>query len=608
MNTFLASLCFIGFFIAGSLGVWSQGSSSQERVIYDKMEILPAGEVTQARFIAIESVLKRTAGYLEHTDFRWRGYGGTPDAVFEVLPQGSGFFLKAVGKELYWTAKEEQPLTSNQSEAQLFYSDEEIFFSSDWFHLFVDGLSYKTASLLRTEPLDANTTRFVLAEDRLSYSYWKMSTPSPSDRYDVSSVLRFWKVVPRVVSNESDYWKERWQLHKGKVKQTLSHLDFFNEKKFDERAKSLSTPSTEETFLSNKEALIPLVFEQSVCPPNGALLRIKSVLKPAENEPTEGEGDFMGFQETWMTGSLQNDQLSLPLLTTSYSFDSPDYTLAADRMDALFYYDEQRITCLGTGSTIAVENGVLKDEAHSDNAKVKFSPILDDRGYRLSYGDKYLRGNSECSHVEVGETVNGETANFVLSKVDRIPVSVGSSGYATFWTPVPLDVYFPNEVYRAVRRPGDSFLTLIKIEDVIPAGTAFIIKSEPNEIVSLIVSDNNFPPPPSFTLEENQLVGGPRAIKHNNKTYGLTQTENGEVVFALLDSSIKQRAFKAYYVDTGGGSTRELFLDIKGSLSNVSTMSLKNPDAVFYDLSGRRVKTPIQQGIYMKGREKVMIK
>lgn len=54
MNALLASLCFIGFSIAGSLGAWWQGSSSQERVIYDKTEILPAEEVTQARFIAIE--------------------------------------------------------------------------------------------------------------------------------------------------------------------------------------------------------------------------------------------------------------------------------------------------------------------------------------------------------------------------------------------------------------------------------------------------------------------------------------------------------------------------------------------------------------------------
>ena len=189
-------------------------------------------------------------------------------------------------------------------------------------------------------------------------------------------------------------------------------------------------------------------------------------------------------------------------------------------------------------------------------------------------------------------------------------VSIGSTGWATLYTPCALD-FSGTGLTAYTATCSEATVTLTEVSNV-PAGTGVVLKGTPNTSYDIPVTG-------SSSTEKGHLTGAfLTATAYNAFTdpeytiYVLTPVNDGAGVQFNPVTSGSIAAGKAFLKINGGASALSrplnvVFANETTSISEKGMVKAENATTHYYDLQGRRVAQPIK-GLYIVNGKKVIIK
>lgn len=254
-------------------------------------------------------------------------------------------------------------------------------------------------------------------------------------------------------------------------------------------------------------------------------------------------------------------------------------------------------------------------------------------GYRLDNGD-------DATVVNVATDLSGSTGyNWVLERVDSLPVKINSYGYATFYAPIALCA--PEGVEAQICTGWNEVTGDLTMETLagglIPAGTAVILKAEElagqevyftepaaNDIMPLLESENylhggvykTWRKPecqnknPEMTSEEGENPSLPYLEEEvGDKVYTLANKNGKVAMYQYAGNKFTHfRAFLKVPAEVNANLAAVLnFGEIEEPTGIEEAPAISLEDAIIYDLSGRRVAEPTK-GVYIVNGKKVYFK
>ena len=210
------------------------------------------------------------------------------------------------------------------------------------------------------------------------------------------------------------------------------------------------------------------------------------------------------------------------------------------------------------------------------------------------------------------ENNNSGHYNWILEEVTELPVTITSAGYATLYAPVALTV--PSEVKAYTVTINGEWATLNEIEGgVIPANTGVIIAGANGEAAT--AGTYNFAITTSEETLESDLRGSAPATYYTEPgTYYALAQVDGVVGFykdEFNNSRFQNNSHKAYlYIaaEAAASAASYSFRFGEGTTGIDEIADNRVQSTVIYDLTGRRVETITEPGIYIVGGKKVLVK
>lgn len=281
--------------------------------------------------------------------------------------------------------------------------------------------------------------------------------------------------------------------------------------------------------------------------------------------------------------------------------------VASAEASTLFYFDGTNLVGVDAGKFVALKsNFPAIGDYSSAGQTIEFHESKNANAlsiYRINVGNRGLFADANSQKTDAGaKNSDSDGYRFKLEEVDELPIVVGETGYATFFTPVPATL--ANATAYKAKRQGTN-LVLTSIEGTIPGNTAFIVRATPNTTVNLNLVDAT-----AAALTDNDLTGATTTavtpITASENVYALVKNASGEAVFGKLAAGLRKRAFRAF-MTTASGSAQALDFSF-GHVTGIETFDIEAAHAPIYDLSGRRVLTPAQGGVYLQNGKKFIQK
>lgn len=281
--------------------------------------------------------------------------------------------------------------------------------------------------------------------------------------------------------------------------------------------------------------------------------------------------------------------------------------VASAEASTLFYFDGTNLVGVDAGKFVALNsNFPAIGDYSSAGQTIEFHESKNANAlslYRINVGNRGLFADANSQKTDAGaKNSDSDGYRFKLEEVTELPIVVGETGYATFFTPVPATL--ANATAYKAKQQGTN-LVLTSIEGTIPGNTAFIVRATPNTTVNLKLVDET-----AAALTDNDLTGATTTaitpIAASENVYALVKNASGEAVFGKLAAGLRKRAFRAF-VTTASGSAQALDFSF-GHVTGIETLDTGAAHAPIYDLSGRRVLTPAQGGVYLQNGKKFIQK
>ena len=275
-----------------------------------------------------------------------------------------------------------------------------------------------------------------------------------------------------------------------------------------------------------------------------------------------------------------------------------------EEANTIFYYTGGKLLSYATGTFFTVDNSrnyLESTKAVVEGVNFGFVAAQSGTDYCVVFGSRYLYSKS-AGNTDAASIDGGAGYAFTLSSVESLPVSIGTSGYATFYSPVAVTLPTGLEAYY-VSEKNESSAKMEAISNVIPANTGVVLKGTAGETYTLTIGGN-------ANAVSNLLEGTVADTYVAKDAYVLAQPEDNTVGFYLAEknqdsgAAFLNNGFKAYLPAEAASSVRFISFDFGTETAIESVESVEN-NAVVYDLAGRRVQGA-QKGIFIVNGKKVI--
>ena len=337
---------------------------------------------------------------------------------------------------------------------------------------------------------------------------------------------------------------------------------------------------------------------------------VSSVLNvPAANSYVRIAYDFGGE-----TGKLyvQGEASGVP-----YKANAPKMTAATDAASIFYFYDSKLLSY--TAGLYLKEDGGTRGlqamNAAAGETSFEAGSVVGTLAVKVP---AYMHANTsgDVRFIDHCGGAGCAAHNMIVEAVTELPVTVTAAGYASFYAPVALEIPEEGvEVFYATQVNGD-YVSLVQIEDVIPANTGVIIKAL-DEINAGETKTYNF----AITDEEVAAIEGNIFMGTVNKQV-VAKGASSCYVLGIVDGNVGMynavnggdantfinAGHKAYMCLAGATNSAGYRFDFDGT-TGITEVETENADnAVIYDLIGRRVQDMNRAGIYIVNGKKVLVK
>lgn len=278
------------------------------------------------------------------------------------------------------------------------------------------------------------------------------------------------------------------------------------------------------------------------------------------------------------------------------------YQLTTTKAEAsVFYFDGNHLTGLDNGfglNTTQNKYDLTEDAQKAVVAQGKLEETLDAGSYSLKVGNKFVKLDNTSG---LSVTDNESESHIFLEEATEFKLNTDALGYVSFFAPTAVEILDNVEVYTGKLNAQNSVVNLKKVNTKkIPANTAVLLRkgtSKTSFTVKKIASapaitDNSLQ---GYTVSSNQHVAN---------AYGFA-VQGGKLVFIPLTDGV--RAFKAV-IFNGNAAGMQEFIPAAFVPTGIEGVTVEENKEEIFDLTGRRVESPVKGQIYVKGGKKFIQK
>lgn len=277
------------------------------------------------------------------------------------------------------------------------------------------------------------------------------------------------------------------------------------------------------------------------------------------------------------------------------------YELTSTKSEAsVFYFDGNHLTGLDYGfglNTTQNKYNLSEAEQKAVVAQGKLEKTLDAGSYSLKVGNKFVKLDNSGLSV----TDNESESHIFLEEATEFKLNTDNLGYVTFYAPTAVEILDNVEVYTGKLNAQNSVVSLKKVNTKkIPANTAVLLRKGTSKTSftvkkidsALAITDNALK---GYTVSSNQRVAN---------AYGFA-VQNNKLVFIPLNDGV--RAFKAVIFNNNAAGMQE-FLPTAFVPTGIEGVTAEENKEEIFDLTGRRVESPVKGQVYVKGGKKFIQK
>lgn len=278
------------------------------------------------------------------------------------------------------------------------------------------------------------------------------------------------------------------------------------------------------------------------------------------------------------------------------------YQLTTDKAEAaVFFFDGDHLTGLDYGfglNTTQSKYNLTETEQKAVVAQGKLEKTLDAGSYSLKVGNKFVKLDNTSG---LSVTDNESESHIFLEEATEFKLNTDALGYVSFFAPTAVEILDNVEVYTGKLNAQNSVVNLKKVNTKkIPANTAVLLRkgtSKTSFTVKKIASapaitDNSLQ---GYTVSSNQRVAN---------AYGFA-VQGGKLVFIPLTDGV--RAFKAV-IFNGNAAGMQEFIPTSFAPTGIEGVTVEENKEEIFDLTGRRVESPVKGQVYVKGGKKFIQK
>ena len=278
------------------------------------------------------------------------------------------------------------------------------------------------------------------------------------------------------------------------------------------------------------------------------------------------------------------------------------YELTTDKAEAaVFFFDGNHLTGLDYGfglNTTQTKYNLSEAEQKAVVAQGKLEKTLDAGSYSLKVGNKFVKLDNTSG---LSVTDNESESHIFLEEATEFKLNTDALGYVSFFAPTAVELPTGVEVYTGKLNAQNSVVNLKKVNTTkIPANTAVLLRkgtSKTSFTVKKIASapaitDNSLK---GYTVSSNQRVAN---------AYGFA-VQGNKLVFIPLTDGV--RAFKAVIFNSNAAGMQE-FIPTSFAPTGIEGVTVEENKEEIFDLTGRRVESPVKGQVYVKGGKKFIQK
>lgn len=277
------------------------------------------------------------------------------------------------------------------------------------------------------------------------------------------------------------------------------------------------------------------------------------------------------------------------------------YELTTDKAEAaVFFFDGNHLTGLDYGfglNTTQNKYNLSEAEQKAVVTQGKLEKTLDAGSYSLKVGNKFVK----LDNAGLSVTDNESESHIFLEEATEFKLNTDALGYVSFFAPTAVEILDNVEVYTGKLNAQNSVVNLKKVNTKkIPANTAVLLRkgtSKTSFTVKKIASapaitDNSLK---GYTVSSNQRVAN---------AYGFA-VQGNKLVFIPLTDGV--RAFKAV-IFNGNAAGMQEFIPAAFVPTGIEGVTVEENKEEIFDLTGRRVESPVKGQVYVKGGKKFIQK